>query len=118
MMALRSSDRRLMMCSSSVGCFPVRVSVLGHVELLVHGCFVMITSITIATVSTWVTNGGTTGNCWMRMDTSWLAAYSTMVMVMMLVVVMTHLSTGTRTGHAVPTVRTVSTSQTVIAVTL
>ena len=98
--------------------FPVRVSVLGHVELLVHICFVMITSITIATVSTWVTNGGTTGNYWMRMDTSRLATYSTMVMVMLLLVVMTHLSTGTRTGHAVPTVRTVSTSQTVIAITL
>ena len=114
MVALRSTDRGLMMCSSSVGCFTVRVSVLGHVELLVHGCFVMITSITIATVSTWVTNGGTTGSCWMRMDTSWLAIYSTMVLLL----VMTHLSTGTRTVHAVPTVRTVSTSETVIAITL
>ncbi len=89
----------------------------GHVELLVHTCSVMI--ITVATVSTWVTNGGSTRNCGVRMDTAWLAAHPT-VMMMMMMMMMTHLSTGTRTGHAVPTVtmRTVPTSETVIAVTL
>lgn len=111
MISLRSSDCRMVMCSSGFCRFPVRISVFGHMELLVHIiCSMMITAVANATVSTWIANGGTTGDGGMRMDTSGLATYAAMV------VVMTHLSTSARTRHAVPALRTVATSSTVIAI--
>ena len=116
MISLRSSDCRMVMCSSGICCFPVRVSVFGHMELLVHIiCSMMITAVANATVSTWIANGGTTGDGGMRMDTSGLATYATMVVVVV-VMVMTHVSTSARTRHAVPALRTVATSGTVIAI--
>lgn len=129
MISLRSSGCRMVMCSSGICCFPVWISVFGHMELLVHIICIWSTMITAvanadATVSTWIANGGTTGDCGMRMDTSGLATYATMVVVvmvvMMMVMMMTHLllSTSTRTRHAVPALRTLATSGTVIAITL